>query len=329
MRRFVFFLAVVFFSTKILFSQKILFDCTKAESDANADWVIDADQHNMDWTPGPNFNTGNEANPQRFPNPSQDNVTSSTSESYWNGANSAWAIELVKLGYTVETLPPTGQITYGDPDNPQDLSFYDVFVVNEPNIRYTDQEKQALIDFVNNGGGLFIISDHDNSDRNNDGYDSPHIWNDFFDTYDNPFGIYFDYVTITDNPDNNVINDPNDPLLNGIAGEVSSMGFNGAATMTIDPSKNSTVKAVVFKSGADQNGYTQVMVAYAKYGSGKVVAMTDSSPTDDGTGDTNDTLYDNWYDGNNKQLILNATAWLAQKENDCNNCQEVIPINSN
>jgi hypothetical protein len=31
-------------------------------------------------------------------------------------------------------------------------------------------EKDAIINFVKNGGGLYMIADHDNSDRNGDGW---------------------------------------------------------------------------------------------------------------------------------------------------------------
>ena len=60
---------------------KILFDATKAEMAGNADWVIDADSK-----------LNNESNPQRIPTPAQSGITASTSETYWNGGISAWAI---------------------------------------------------------------------------------------------------------------------------------------------------------------------------------------------------------------------------------------------
>jgi hypothetical protein len=79
-------------------------------------------------------------------------------------------------------LPYNGNITYGDSSNSQDLSNYKVFIVVEPNIKFTASEKTAMLSFVANGGGLFIVSDHNISDRNNDGWDSPAIWNDFLQT---------------------------------------------------------------------------------------------------------------------------------------------------
>ena len=86
-------------------------------------------------------------------------------------------MDLVKRGYTVATLTSTYGITYENAGNPYDLSNYDVFIVDEPNILFTSAEATAIFNYVRDGGGLVAISDHGQSDRNNDGYDSPMIWN--------------------------------------------------------------------------------------------------------------------------------------------------------
>src|ERR1017187_4593192 len=151
--------------------KKILFDCTHSETAGNGDWVIDADLHNMTWNPGASYGGSNyHSNPQQYPTPTQTAVTSSPAETYWEGALSYWAIDLVNKGFWVESLPPTGQITYGSTTNPQDLSKYNVFIVDEPNIRFTQAEITAMMHFIENGGSLFAISDHSISDRNNDGW---------------------------------------------------------------------------------------------------------------------------------------------------------------
>lgn len=298
--------------------QKVLFDATKAETANNADWIIDADSWNLGYDPTP-YIGGNEANAQRIPTPAQSGISSGTSESYWKGAISAWAVDLVKLGFTVETLPYNGQITYGNSGNPQDLSNYKIFVVCEPNILFTASEKTAMMNFVNNGGGLFMISDHDNSDRNGDGYDSPYIWNDFITSNSvqiNPFGIIFDIEYFTEATEN-IPNLPGDPLLHGAMGDVSLVEFYGGTSITINSSVNSSVKGVVYKQGVSNTGNSDVMCAYATYGNGRVVALGDSSPADDGTGDPNDNLFDGWIEdagGNHRKLILNATLWLALEE---------------
>src|ERR1700704_3757237 len=94
-----------------------LFDASHAETAGNADWVIDEDN----------------STPQRIPTPAQSGITASTPETFWTGALSSWGIALVKAGNTVETLPAGTSITYGVATNAQDLSNYDVFIVDEPN----------------------------------------------------------------------------------------------------------------------------------------------------------------------------------------------------
>jgi hypothetical protein len=52
----------------------------------------------------------------------------------------------------------------------------------------------------------------------------------------------------------------------------------------------------------------------SRYGLGKIAALGDSSPADDGTGDPNDVLYDGYItgaNGNHKKLIMNTTFWLV------------------
>ena len=101
-------------------TKKFLFDNTKAETAGNADWVIDEDNNLA----------------KRLPTPSQENIIATTPETFWTGALSSWGIALVKQQQHVETLQENGYITYGDANNAQDLSHYNVFVVDEPNIRF-------------------------------------------------------------------------------------------------------------------------------------------------------------------------------------------------
>ena len=297
---------------------KILFDATKAETAGNADWVIDENLNNMSWNPKATVGSGSEGNAQRIPTPAQSGITASTPETYWKGGISAWGIDCVKQGYTVETLPYNGVISYGNTSNPQDLSNYSVYIVCEPNILFTAAEKTAILSFVQNGGSLFMVSDHATSDRNNDGKDSPQILNDLMKNntiQTNPFGLSFDSLSISPNT-TNIPNLPADSLLNGPMGKVTQAMWASGTTMTLTPSANPTVKGVVYIPGSSF-GNTGVMVAYARYGKGKVVAIGDSSPCDDGTGDSGDQLYDGWItdaSGNHEKLIMNATIWLATKD---------------
>ena len=280
---------------------RILFDATKAETAGNADWTIDEDTN---------------GSPQRLPTPLQSTVTATTAETYWTGALSSWGIALVQRGYAVETLPGTGRISYGDASNAQDLRNYAAYVVDEPNTRYTGAEKTALLAYVRNGGGLFMISDHNMSDRNGDGWDSPNIWNDFMNTATppNPFGISFDLNNLTFTTGVGAANAPADSLLHGPAGNPVAMEYHNGASLTLSRTANASVRGALFQPGQATAGSTGALVAHAHYGQGRVAALGDSSPPDDGTGAPGNNLYNGWSaeaNGDHARLLLNATIWLA------------------
>lgn len=299
----------------------ILFDATKAEMAGNADWVIDADLNNLGTTTTGKMVTGTssfytDSNPQGTPTPAQSGITASTPETFWNGALSAWAVDCAKRGYQVESLPYNDSITYGVTNHAKDLSHYNIFVVCEPNIVFSSAEKLAIVKFVKDGGRLFIIADHDISDRNGDGFDSPYIWNDLFTNNSfqaNPFGITFDLQDYSQTT-SNVANLATDTCLHGPMGNVTKMQISGGTTMTLNTANNPTVKGLIYKTGATNTGVSNVFFARANYGLGRVCAMGDSSPSDDGTGDANDVLYNGYTgdaNGQHQLLLMNATIWLA------------------
>ncbi|MFM2136036.1 MAG: hypothetical protein RL021_1436 [Bacteroidota bacterium] len=297
---------------------RVLFDATKAEMAGNADWVVDADLFNLGYnsTGAMVVGASNEANPQRIPTLAQSGITSSTAETYWKGALSNWGVDLVRRGYTIETLPYNGQITYGVTTNAQDLTNYKVFIMVEPNIRFTTAEKSALMSFVQNGGGLFLIGNHNGSDRNNDGYDAARVLNDFFNSNpvrSNPFGFTFDAANIS-LTSTNVLSVTTNSILKGPAGNVTSLQFNSGNTMTLNRTANSAVKGLIYRTGYSTSGTTQVMFCSSTYGNGRVCGLGDSSPPDDGTGDSNDALYSSYrtaVSGNHQRLLINAVMWLA------------------
>ncbi len=319
-------LLYLIFSLLTLNAQKILFDCTRGESASNADWVIDADSHDLksNW---PTTTGGTESDPQQIPTPAQSNITTSTSETFWDGAISSWGIDLVKYNsaYTIETLPYNAQITYGNNSNSQDLSNYKVYILDEPNSLFTSAEKTAIVQFVQNGGGLFIISDHNQADRNGDGEDAVSVLNDLLTSssgFNNDVGITYEANNISELPSTNInTNLPStDPLLYGSYGTVNSLKYNNGSSMAINTSNNSSVKAVIYCDTSNITGTTGVLMAYATYGNGKIVALGDSSPIDDGTGDSGDNLYVGWgYSYNsvtsNANLAMNATIWLLTDSN--------------
>ncbi len=277
---------------------KFLFDATKAETAGNADWVLDADN----------------GTPQRIPTPAASGITPSTPETYWTGGLSSWGIALVKLGHSVETLPAKTAITYGGA-GVQDLSHYQVFVIDEPNTKFTAAEKTAILTFVKNGGGLFMISDHDISDRNNDGFDSPAVWNDLMTTNSvqmNPFGFSVDKTNISETS-TNIAASSTSPVLGGSQGAVTQLKFSNGATLTLSPTANASVKGLIWRTATTKGGTTGVMCASSVFGQGRVVVITDSSPADDGTGNPSDRLFPGWTEiGSHSKLHLNASLWLAK-----------------
>ncbi len=196
---------------------------------------------------------------------------------------------------------------FGAADNAQDLSRYDAYVVPEPNRRFEPAESEAIVAFVRAGGGLFIIGNHGGADRNNDGADPPEVWNDLFDATGDPFGIRFAADDVTDSPDENVTDDPFPGILDGRFGPVRAITYYDGSTMRLSPAANGSLRPLFWKSGA-RHGDADVTFAVAELDAGRVAAIGDSSPADDGTGEGE--LHDGWNDpvADNRALFLSATA---------------------
>lgn len=318
--------------------KKFLFDATKYENAGSADWQIDADG-----TVSVPLYTGGttvETLAQRYPTPSYTGITATTPETYWKGAMSSWAVELVKRGHYVETLPSGTAITYGNTANPQDLSNYDVYMIIEPNRLFTASEKTAIMNFVSNGGGLMIVTDHtaattagtdangyNPSDRDGDGYDSPRVVNDLMTNNginnNNPFGFTVDFVDISEKPTTNIYTGTNanaQIVLNGLAGTASKLAFYNGATATLTPATNANVQGLFWRMSGTVGANTNVMALLSTYGTGRIVFVGDSSPSDDGTGDTGDSLFNGWSADvpsgytSHPALHLNASLWLAKAQ---------------
>lgn len=286
--------ASVLFASPAFAQKRALFDNTKAQTAGNADWVIDVNQP--------------------VPSPAQSGITWATPENYWTGANSAWGVQLVKRGYTVATLTSAFGITYQNLSNPYDLSNYDVFITNEPNIRFSSAESTAIFNFVRDGGGLFAISDHNASDRNNDGFDSPHVLN-LLDSQQ-LFGAHFN---VTGDPNNsitqtstNVNPSPADSVITGAAGLAPGIAFHAGTVMQLNTAANPTVTGDIWINGQAQGSTVNVMVAHSTYGNGRVVYVTDSSPADDGTGNGG-SLFNGWAESSDSLVFLNGTIWATRR----------------
>ncbi len=270
---------------------RVLFDDAHTETAGNADWVMSKSQ------PDP---LGENLNPQQ--------------ETDWTGGISAWGVTLQKTGrYSLMTN--TSALTYSSTSNPLDLSNFNALILPEPNNLFTSSEKTAILTFVRNGGGLFMVADHSSSDRNNDGYDSLHVLNDLMNNSgvgNDPFGIQFDNADIA--KDYPSVDTPNpDPILQGPFGTGTTSLIDAGTTETINPADNSAVVGVIYITGASASGTTGVFIARSTYGNGRVIAVGDSSAIDDGTCESGNHCYNGWGDraAQNGILFPNGTEWLA------------------
>ncbi|MFQ5957400.1 MAG: hypothetical protein ACE5KK_06485 [Candidatus Brocadiales bacterium] len=267
---------------------KVLFDAGHAQSAGrHADWIID------DNVPVP-----------KPPNPS--------SPEDWSGGISSWAYALYRTGrYDVEST--NRPLSFGNPENPQDLSRYSVLILCEPNTDLTPSERAAVVTFVKRGGGVFLIADHFNSDRNNDGIDSTGIFNKlesytgmhFQETGENNSWLRGGHYTA-----NFSLNDV--PVLYGPFGMVEMIYLNGFGTISLVKSpQNTTARGHIWLKGARQVDL-DIIFATSRLGRGRIAAISDSSPADDGTTNTpGRRLYNNWSKANNGRLLLNTTEFLA------------------
>jgi Bacterial Ig domain len=292
-------------STHAVAQQKtILFDAMHAQTAGNADWTLDEDSCGT---------------AQRLPTPDQAGITGSTAETFWNGGHSAMGVDLVKKGFHVESLPVGSRVTYGDATNAQDLSNYNVYVIPEPNIRFTAAEITAIRNFVSNGGGLFMISDHAGADRNNDGWDPPQIFNEVVGS-PSVFGITFGadkLNTTTDwfdnHPDANYTTDTASPIIYtgpyGSPSPTKGLGLFGSTSMTL----SGVAKGHVWMTSGTHDTSTRVTYATSTYGTGRICAIGDSSVTEDATNGCSHTTYLGYNDPawDNGMLVANGVYWLA------------------
>lgn len=280
-----------------LAAKKALFDNTHAQTSGNADWVIDTDQP--------------------LPVPAQGTIRPGTARTVWLGAISSWAVDLVKRGYEVATLTSAYGLTYGNAGNPYDLSKCDVFIVDEPNTRFTRAESTAIFNYVRDGGGLVAICDHAVSDRNGDGVDSPKAWGRLDRLH--LFGAHFD--STGEGSNNNIVQDSynidtalDNPVIRGAVGNAAAVSFHNGTTMHLYPAANPSVRGDIWMTGS-AHGTSGVMVAHSTYGNGRVFFVGDSSPCDDGSAAPgNSSIYDGWAEaaGNDSILIMNGTMWATR-----------------
>lgn len=208
------------------------------------------------------------------------------------GGFSDWADDLMAHGYQVEEHaqgPLTAQL----------LAKVKILVLPEPNKPFSPAEQTAIQDFVAGGGGLFAIGDHENSDRDKDGFDSVQVFNQFLPV----MGLKFATQWFTLDPMRATFAES--PLTAGVR-RMGSWGGTG-----IELVSERAVGHIILPAP-----YGTAFLATSVYGSGRIVALGDSSCFDDGTGNPRDKLHD----GYNRpsfdmpQMGLNGAHWLDGRE---------------
>jgi hypothetical protein len=248
-----------------------------------------------------------------------------TSESDWSGQLSTWAYELYLAGHTLRSNTTSLDVSQ--------LSDVDLLVIVEPQIPFTTEEISAVAQFVHDGGSLFVVANHNGSDRNGNGWDSASIFGGYSVPHINTpigadvetfcgakFGLHFHVNGESDNSISgtftNVDTDPGNPIIHGPAGDVSAVIYHVGNVMSLWPDANPDLWEVaghIWKDGDTGNPDVNI-AAWSRYGSGKVVGFGDSSCCADGTG--SEPHANNWTEpgSDNREFFMNATWWLLSAE---------------
>lgn len=288
---------------------RVLFDNAHRQRAGNGDWVVDISG--------------------RLPWPSVP-----AAESDWSGALSSMGKALFDTGrYTVETLTPHEALSFGSAAA-QDLKNYGVLVIVEPSVDFSAAEARAVVDFVAAGGGLLMVADHFESDRDGNGWDSVQAFNDLLaraaeggDLAKNPFGFSVAEVGYEASKAIDRMNGSkteiiaegaaDHPVLAGAHGQVRRVGMYAGGLFTIHDAQKARalVHALPIGTAGHEAGSPYVVVS--EPGTGRVVAIGDSAILNDGTDShgRRDARSDAWNksDEQNAALVLNAIEWLAKK----------------
>ncbi|BBE30085.1 hypothetical protein OSSY52_02260 [Tepiditoga spiralis] len=254
-------------------SQKVLFDNAHSQTAGNADWTI-------------------------------------------RGGYSTLADDIKLLGYTVEEWgndeSGSGQIDDDAKITYDVLKNYFAYIIPEPNIPFTKAEQDAIIQYINDGGNVFFISDHEGADRNADGWDAVEIFNGFkkgTHTIDSKNSYTDDFVGRLGfrYEENNVYQAPvTDIRTHSITTNVSQVAvWNGSTHYMI----SNTINGVVYTSTTSAGPY----IIAGTYGKGKFVSCGDSSMFNDGTrGDGTTDKYSGYFEYDNRTFASNVIRWFNQ-----------------
>lgn len=179
------------------------------------------------------------------------------------------------------------------------LKGVNIFVIVEPNTKYSSQELKVVEDFSKKGGKLFLISDHEGADRNNNGWDSVMVLNQF----ESFVGINFLKLWFSEHPITGKTVDHQ--ITEGVVAVGTWGGTSVAPTCP-------EAEGLMFES------HDGAYIAKSTINNTRIVCMGDSSPFDDGTGAPGNKLYDGWNNPgyNHERLCLNSLRWLLGRDNN-------------
>jgi len=255
-----------------------------------------------------------------------------TSETSWSGQLSEWGYELYLAGHTVRSNTTALSAVL--------LADVDLLIIPEPQNPFTAAEKEAVRQFVYDGGSLFMVADHNSSDRNGNGWDSPSIFGGYSvphittpptgdtETFAGAlFGLHFHVKDEGNNSISgtydNITAASGNPITEGDYGDVNAVIYHVGNVISLWPSANpylSDVGSLISKSEGSPH-----MAAWSRYGDGKVVGYGDSSSMADGTGA--ESHEDNWSEAgaDHREFFLNACVWLL--DNPSTGVEGEVPYN--
>ncbi|HOO75905.1 MAG TPA: DNA-binding protein, partial [Tepiditoga sp.] len=171
------------------------------------------------------------------------------------------------------------------------LNMFNVLVIPEPNKPFTKEEEKIITDFVKNGGKLFLIGDHGGADRNGNGWDAVKIFNNFV----GEFGFTFAGDDLEEAPLENIYK-------HDITDNIKEIGvWNGSSFLL----KKDNIEVLI----ADKEN--KPFLILTDYYNGKIIAIGDSSPFDDGTGTSGKMLHNGWQWGDDEELSYNIFNYLT------------------
>jgi hypothetical protein len=219
-----------------------------------------------------------------------------------NGAYSEMADLLKANGFVIDSLKavaPDRKITH------ELLSKYQALILAEPNNPYNAQEMKAIVDFVKNGGGAFLIGDHGGADRDNDGWDAVKAINAF----SSALGFKYTGDTFSEAPVRGTFNKEH-PATYGIR----AIGAWAASTILPVDAPNCTFTELI-GSRTKKGAY----LAAIEVEKGRVIVLGDSSPFDDGVGSGGKKALHDSYDSfmySHPQMAYNAMKWVTGQKID-------------